>query len=67
MQQENNFINDFEESKNQSFNLYNKVLNSFKAWTLNEDSNIQLQIQAPTLYDNSNPLRIQPSQFSSIP
>ena len=67
MQQENNFINEFEDSKNPSSNLYNKVFNSFKASTLNEDSNIQLQIQAPTLYDDSNHLGIQPSHFYSIP
>ena len=61
MQQENNFINEFEDSKNPSSNLYNKVFNSFKASTLNEYSNIQLQIQSPTLHDDSNPLWIQPS------
>ena len=67
MQQENNFINGFEDSKIPSSNLYNKAFNSFKASTLNEYSNIQLQIQAPTLYDDSNPLGMQPSQFASIP
>ena len=61
MQQENNFINEFEDSKNPSSNLYNKVFNSFKALTLDEYSNIQLQIQAPTLYDDSNRRGIQPS------
>ena len=58
---------ELEDSQNPSSYLYNKVFNSFKAWTLNEDSKIQLQMQVPTLYDNSNPLRIQPSQFASIP